>query len=45
VVKYSSEGEKLDEWAVDGMMNGIAAGPNGLIYISFTNRLIQVFGA
>jgi hypothetical protein len=45
VVKYSSEGEMLDEWNVDGVMNGIDVGPNGLVYISFTNRMIQVFGA
>jgi DNA-binding beta-propeller fold protein YncE len=45
VLKYSPEGEMLDEWSVDGQMTDLAIGPNGLVYVSFANGLIQVFGA
>jgi sugar lactone lactonase YvrE len=45
VVKYSSEGEKLDEWSVDGVMVGIGVGPDGLVYVAFTNGMIQIFAA
>jgi hypothetical protein len=45
VLKFSPEGEMLDEWSVDGQMTDIAIGPNGLVYVSFANGLIQVFGA
>jgi hypothetical protein len=45
VMKYSSVGEMLDGWTVEGEMTGIAVGPNGLVYVSSTNGLIQVFAA
>jgi hypothetical protein len=45
VVKYSPDGEMLNEWTVEGEMTDMAAGPNGLVYISFTDGLIQVLEA
>ena len=39
VVKYSTEGEKLAEWDVDGVIetNGIAVGPGGEVYVNINN--------
>ena len=39
VVKYSSEGEKLAEWQVPGVIetNGIAVGPGGDVYVTINN--------
>ena len=40
VVKYSTEGEMLAEWDVDGVIetNGIAVGPGGEVYVTINNN-------